>query len=212
MQNAFALYNWALTIKDGYTAWPIGLPNPIDHHKITSIEKAYCGHANAVFTFAMAYLLFHEFAHLSCHHDDIARLYSLRGTRNLTSEEVMSIKSTENEADLFALGMLHKIDDDERFKINASLGVLTAVISMLFAERSIQSVEKHSHPDTDERIRRAITFFQFEDRKHSDYMYHLACNACLLFFYKNDIQWDDFVFDDIEDYFCRILEVFDRYK
>jgi hypothetical protein len=212
LQNAFTLFDWALSLSQGFNPWPLHLPNPIDHSRVTQEEKEFCGHANAIFTFAMAYLLYHEFAHLSCHHDQIAVLYSEGQHRTLSEEENSIIRSAESEADLFALEMLHKVDDKEDFKINASLGVITAVISMLFAERSVQSLQKERHPDTDERIKRAVDFFQFEERKHSDYMYHLACNACLLFFRKNGVPWNDYQFDTIEEYFAKILSVFDRYK
>jgi hypothetical protein len=212
LQNAFSLFNWAIGSKVNFNPIPDNLPQPTPRKGLSSIEIENCGHANSIFTFAISFLMYHEFAHLVLRHDDSASLYDERLRRKLTEEECLIIKATENEADVFALEMLFKEYDDEKFKINAALGITVAIISILFLEESVYRVQKTYHPDTDERIKRAIEYMRFDDKKHSDYIYQLICNACILFFNKIDVQWNDFEFETIEELFSKIMSEFDKYK
>jgi len=212
LKNALELFDWALSCRDNFHPIPDHLPQPTPKPSLSPIEIDFCGHANSIFTFSTSFLMYHEFAHLILKHDDSANLYFERLNRELSESEHATIKQTESEADNFALEMLFKEYDDEKYKINAALGISVAIISMLFLEKSIVKFNKPYHPDTDERISRAIHYFNFDEKKHSDYIYQFLCNAYILFFNKTGVIWDDHEFGTVEEYFERICSKIDEYK
>lgn len=66
--RAFNLFNWGVSIQKEWTDWDISLPNPQSCAELTDLEKSYICKVNNIFCHGVAFVLFHEFAHLNLDH------------------------------------------------------------------------------------------------------------------------------------------------
>ena len=66
MQKALKLFNWALSLRDRYSDWDLSLPNPERYN--SPEEEYYVPRVNSIFLDSVAYVLYHEYAHLVNNH------------------------------------------------------------------------------------------------------------------------------------------------
>lgn len=67
-ERAARLLDWAASLKNGHTDWPEGLSSPV--HQQDEDERDISLKVNGVFQQAVAFYLFHEFAHAQQGHLD----------------------------------------------------------------------------------------------------------------------------------------------
>lgn len=132
--EAFVLFNYGLSLINKYSQWDKKLPNPEEYDNSNeSIEQA-----NALFEYAVAFILAHEFAHIKHGHLD---MLSLR---------TKPPKYIEYEADEEASDLLINTISCEKDKAKMGFGLIVATTSSLFINNMLMS---SSHPAPDERLK-----------------------------------------------------------
>lgn len=109
LQRAKLLFDWSISLTSEYSDWDELLPNPRIYND--EREQFYGEKVNAIFQDSVAYLMFHEFAHLTQGHES----FFLGACLGEISEEDLAERiQMENEADQYAFSMLVKDTDDEK--------------------------------------------------------------------------------------------------
>ncbi|MFT6961750.1 MAG: hypothetical protein ACJAWV_001471 [Flammeovirgaceae bacterium] len=115
------------------------LPNPFNN-----VNNEYVGFANAIYSYGMTFILFHEYSHFTLNH-------------------VESNVNNEKNADSSAYWtMVCDIDDKE--EKTAILGILTALTALIFLDSTL--IGGQTHPDGDDRI---LDVLQNLDSEYDNY-------------------------------------------
>lgn len=146
--QAREILQYAQNLLSFYKKWDISkLPNP-NVDDITDGKKLV-GVTNAIFWYAINYILYHEFAHKVLGHIDA--IEKLRSRKEEPSSELLN--QFEKEDDLFALErvMEHELVKNTKHVFSVQVGILAALSSIMFTSNTSQGGK--AHPDPDNRIK-----------------------------------------------------------
>lgn len=136
IREAQSLFDYGISLIAVFSTWDKSLPNPESYDESNSF---YIERTNAVFTYALNFILCHEFIHVEREHID-RKLVS-----SITDHESIEF---EKEADHKAIELILAGVSPERRK-TAIAGILIGLCSLLYFKSETLS---NSHPDTDKRI------------------------------------------------------------
>lgn len=171
-QRAAHLLDWASSLKHGYTPWPQGLPSPV--HQRDEEERELCLKANGVFQQAVAFYLFHEFAHVQQGH--LAFMAAAPGEQ----ADPNIVLEMEKEADDFAYRMIVSHDDDEEALRRNAWPILAAVLSSFYLIHGPQEVYQERHPHLHQRVAHMLAKLNFPEGQSQDYYHYLASTVLKL--------------------------------
>jgi hypothetical protein len=184
--EAFVLFNYGLSLINCYTKWNESLPNPENYDD----SNLYIEKANAIFEYAVAFILAHEFAHLK------------HGHIGLNKE-----KGYENEADLEASELLSNTISNDEEKTKIGFGLLIATTSTLFIDNTLQSP---THPDKDDRIKNVLEKLDLDE---IDNLWGLACLVFTLWKHSHDYNLKEpYKISNYKFLFNYYLEQLDEFK
>lgn len=168
--RAAALLSSASTLRQRYSAWPTTLPSPI--HSESDDEHNYALKTTGIFQQSVAFLLFHEFGHLSQGHFNAVDQSDTREARATAIE-------LEREADDFAFRTLISTDDDEPTLARKAWAILAAALSSLYLVDGLVNLFQRRHPHLHHRVADFLSKLNFHDQKNKDY-YNYLCATVLL--------------------------------
>ncbi|WP_442682174.1 phage exclusion protein Lit family protein [Stenotrophomonas sp. JC08] len=171
-ERAARLLDWAASLKHGYTPWPQGLPSPA--HQKDEEEREICLKANSVFQQAVAFYLFHEFAHAQQGHLGFITAGSGEGL------DPNSVLEMEKEADDFAYRMIVSHDDDEETLRHKAWPILAAVLSSFYLIHGPQEVYQERHPHLHQRVAHMLAKLNLPEGQSQDYYHYLASTVLKL--------------------------------
>lgn len=119
LDQAEGLYHWGIGLKEAYTRWPEGMPNPTLHDANSTVNTV-----NQIFLYAMDFIMCHEFAHID------------KAPQQGTPIE------QEQEADDVAFDLLLRGRDGKNDTI-IYLGVIMALACLLLLNPSAKDSETH---------------------------------------------------------------------
>jgi hypothetical protein len=132
------LFQYGKSLITVYSPWDKSyFPNPEEYSKE---DEFYVLRANGLFTYAVNFILCHEFAHVEQEHIDTVKKRKVDDTER---------KLFEKEADDRAIELMLSGKDGENDK-SLEFGVLIGLASMLFFRKTTYGGDHH--PDTDNRI------------------------------------------------------------
>lgn len=207
-QDAIQIFNWVLSVRKQFTAYPKTLPRPDNADAYGDKIKSFIGNANAIYSRAVSFIMAHEFAHLTNKHDEVATL-KLKG-KDLIDSEIAIIQEAEKEADNYALDYCLNDNDSLEEKITTGYALISVVLSdLLFC--NISTVSKRYHTDVDDRLNFVFQKMNIP-KKELDCIYHFACNICLQFFDREKIPVTKVSYVDVQNCFSDFLDIFEKYK
>ncbi|MBD8636716.1 phage exclusion protein Lit family protein [Stenotrophomonas sp. CFBP 13725] len=165
-ERAARLLDWAASLKYGYTPWPQGLPSP--EHQQDEEERDLCLKANGVFQHAVAFYLFHEFAHAQQGH---LGFMTVAPCEDLDPNSVLEM---EKEADDFAYRMIVSHEDDEGALRSKAWPILAAVLSSFYLIHDPHEVYQERHPHLHQRVAQMLAKLNFPKGQSQDYYHYLA--------------------------------------
>lgn len=198
--RARSLYIWSLSLPKQITDWDMSLPNPANY--IDNIppkngysdlyvqEKMYAEKTNALFQDAVAFLMYHEFAHIYLEHFSVYQLLKKIPKNELTIGEYAEFIQMENDADRYAADMVLKKLSGEKQKLVSSLPVLMVMCSTIQILDTPMNIQQSSHPNVDNRLLHIIQHFGLNEEESSFYTKQYAC-FCItqfMFFYDHNIS------------------------
>jgi hypothetical protein len=207
LQRAKILFDWAISLTDKYSEWNEKLPNPRTHN--SDEEKFYAEKVNAIFQSAIAYLMFHEFAHLTLNHDSF---FIGIDVCDMSESELADRIQIENEADHYAFNMIINDQYNEKQQYVKGLSVLFVMCSSLLIPSKVRSVKQDIHPDLDNRIVSVLQSLNLRTEKDQFYCWHLGDFAIRLFLLKHDIDIPADEFETAQDAFFSHLKRLDDIK
>lgn len=207
LQRAKALFDWSVSLTDKYIEWDESLPNPRTHH--SEQEKFFSEKVNGIFQDAVAYLMFHEFAHLTQKHDSFFLGVDMRG---LSTTELAERIQIENEADQYAFDMLIKATDDEKQKWIKGLSILFVMCSALLIVPQKHNIKQRTHPDLDNRLLNILIKLDLKTEKAQFYCWYLCGFAVRFFLLKHAVEVPNGKYETAQDAFFSYLEELDNIK
>lgn len=144
IRDADRLYRYGVGLVRKFIPWDTAnLPNPEDYDP----ADIYIEKTNAVFSYAMVFILCHEFAHIDRGHLDD---YIPAADRPLA----------EMEADTQAVQTMLRGATDKNKKATYGMGMLLGFCSLLTLQRELES---STHPHLGERIERVLRAQELDD-------------------------------------------------
>jgi len=207
LQRAKLLFDWSISLTSEYSEWDEGLPNPRKHN--SEEEKFYVEKVNRIFQDSVAYLMFHEFAHLTLNHDSFFLGVDMK---NLSDTDVADQIQIENEADQFAFNMLIKEQDDENQKLVKGLSVLLVTCSALLITTTAQTVKQKSHPDLDQRMLNVLLNLNLATEEAQFYCWYLCGFSIRFYLIKHNIDVSTGEYETAQDAFFSYLDLLDEIK
>jgi Peptidase U49 len=207
LQRAKILFDWAISLTDEHSDWDEKLPNPRTHN--SDEERFYAEKVNAIFQSAVAYLMFHEFAHLTQNHDSFFIGIDMGAMSEADLAERIQI---ENEADQYAFNMIINDQDNEKQRWVKGLSVLFVMCSALLITSKAQSVKQDTHPDLDNRILSVLQSLNLKTEEAQFYCWYLCGFAIRFFLLKHDIDIPADEYETAQDAFFSYLERLDDIK
>lgn len=186
IQNAFKLFDWAITLVNEYSDHDSNLPNPDKPNN--DEEKFYVEKTNSIFQVAIAYIMYHEYMHL---------IYDHKYDKNDDAYN----KELEKEADSYARKFI--MDNEENqddFQIGLSI-VIANVIPLFICNSS--NILSKDHPDADVRIIGSLDYLGNEFPQ-IDAIKGIVSLAIEIFFRRNDIPFEVKHADDIN----KLLDIY----
>ena len=153
-QKAYGIINYALNLRNQYIPWPSLMLNPL-------LQEQYSRDVDVIFGYAMAYIYFHEYAHIKNGH-----------SRNVADD--ISIEQ-EREADQFALETIVGPLDDDAKQRDYGIGIGCAGLAMLYAVHSPRHLSQRRHPDVDVRLSNSLEYLCIHGNEPKYYLYKLMC-------------------------------------
>lgn len=171
-ERAARLLDWAASLKEGYSEWPAGLPSP--EHQQDEEERSVSLKANGVFQQAIAFYLFHEFAHAQQGHLNFM-------TADADAEvDVQSVIEMEKEADDFAYRVMVSTDDHEDALATKAWPIVSAVLSSFYLIHGPQGVYQERHPHLHVRVAHLLAKLNFPAGRNQDYYHYLSSTVLKL--------------------------------
>ena len=195
--RALALLSWAMQIGTQYQPWPKELPSPTTY--VDTKEQWYGEKANLVFQQAVAYLLAHEYAHITSGHLEI--LSGLDSTSPIHIE-------MEKEADIKAFEIAVGHDNGDGEWLSRPYAAVCAVLSSFcMIGRTPALLGPRTHPALHHRLNHLLSALNFQTEERKVYFCTLSALALEQFFpYAHDLRGGP-LFDTGEDW---LQDVFDR--
>lgn len=207
LTRAKALYDWSISLSNKKTQWDLNLPNPQKHSN--DLEKFYAEKVNGIFQKSVAYVLFHEYCHLTQGHESYYLGFKLCDLSELDYTDRIQI---ENEADNFALNMIIKSSDDEKMRWINGLSILFVKCSSLLLTNSPKGIKQRSHPDLDSRLHTALVRLDLKSEQSQFYCWYLCCMAVNFYLLKHGINHNQQTYETAEECFFAYLDQLDKIK
>jgi len=207
LKRAKLLFDWSISLTNSYSEWNENLPNPRTHS--SDKEKFYAEKVNGIFQYAVAYLMFHEFAHLTQKHDSFFLGVNMS---NLSEAEVAERVQIENEADQYAFNMLIKEQDDEKQRWVKGLSILLVICSALLITSTAQSVKQTSHPDLDQRMLNVLQGLNLATEESQFYCWYLCSFSIRFYLIKHNIEVAAGEYETAQETFFSYLDLLDEIK
>ena len=207
LKRAKLLFDWSVSLGTKYSQWDENLPNPKKHN--STEEKFYAEKVNGIFQSAVAFLMYHEFSHLTQGHDSF-----FLGVKacDLDDSAISERIQIENEADAFAFDMLISEQDDEKQRWIKGLSILFVICSAVLIVPSANSIEQKMHPDLDQRMLNFLHRLNLETDEAQFYCWYLCSFAIRFYLLKHDIAENPKTYETAQDAFFSYLEVLDQIK
>jgi len=199
LQKALKLLNWAISLKNKFSDWPLDLPNP-EHYEES--DQFYIEKVNAIFLDAITFCFLHELSHAINGHLDNAR------TRGKVSDADNIDKEMENEADNYAISLMLNNTYDEIHKLRIGYACTLAMCACL-PLTSKKKLASSTHPDIDTRIVNLIDKFGVENPNHMLLFKSTLLNTFIVFrnIHELSISTDlDKNIDELIDHFLYEFE------
>jgi len=188
IKETYNLINWALTLRYEYSDWPDSLPSP-------TRKDVFCKDTNALFSYALSYIYFHEYAHNKLDHSS---------SKNKIEQE--------KEADDFARDIMMKACLNETKKRNIGIGIGSAGISLLFAIKKGKQIIQSDHPELDIRLTRSLSKINIQGDEEKYYLYKLLTVGLSAFCRMYNISIPLHPFETVEDHYNCLLKLIEKYK
>jgi hypothetical protein len=195
--RALALLQWAMQIGTQYQPWHQDLPSPRTY--IDKEERLYGEKANLVFQQAVAYLLAHEYAHVTSGHLEV--FVGLDPASPIRIE-------MEKEADIKAFEIAIGHDNGEGEWLSRPYAAVCAVLSSFcMIGRTPALLGPRTHPALHHRLNHLLSALNFETEERKVYFCTLSALALEQFFpHEHDLSGGP-LFDTGKDW---LQDVFDR--
>ncbi|MBC6606945.1 hypothetical protein H8B13_08960 [Hymenobacter sp. BT188] len=174
VDNAYALFEYARSIVIFFDDWDLSLPNPEIYNET---EAQWIETINGVYSYAITFILQHEFSHSFLGHR--AKKDELKSSGATQSEQDALSRKHEWEADNMAIDALrrgYRLEDANGRVISTELtsqvGNLVGLCSLIFLSVSISS--STSHPSLADRIDSLIQTLQLTPESQ---LWGVACVA-----------------------------------
>ncbi|ADG93706.1 Peptidase U49, Lit peptidase [Arcobacter nitrofigilis DSM 7299] len=201
LNRANQLLSWSISLKDNYSDWNRNLPNPDIDYSIKNDETFYIEKINNLFQSSVAFLLYHEIAHLVNNHSSY-----YFGFNNENYEEIQEL---EKEADEYAFSML--IQDNEKNKIEKGLSIIIIFCSALMLSNK-SNLKQKKHPDIDQRLLTILNKLNFDEIENEFYVYYLGSYILQMYFQKENIAFKQETCDTHKELFFKYLAQVDEIK
>ena len=210
LNRAYKLFEWSISLVDKITPWDIKLPNPKIHHN--DCEKFFAEKVNALFQNSVAYILYHEYAHLTLGHDCYYLGRNKFDMESLSEEEISTFKQLEQEADLFAFDRVTDRANHGVKRLIDGLPIFMAICSSLFLLKKPTKIQQNKHPDLDLRLMNFLSELDLYEEDDRFYMYYFGCFAIIMFLRKHNIPPTPKNDNTAKDYFYNLLQDLDEIK
>lgn len=157
VSRAIDLLHWAISLKDGYSEWPIELANPESY---LESESHFVTRANVHFFEVISFFFYHEYSHLTLNH--LTTIESLKKKNKKREIERIELITLENEADANAVRLLLGSEPTELHTSRIAYSSILAICSTLFLKENPRHLVSSSHPDHDSRIVNMYQRFQLQ--------------------------------------------------
>lgn len=166
-RRALKLLEWAMQIGRQYQPWPKDLPSPKNY--IDKGEQLYGEKSNLVFQQAVAYLLAHEYAHITSGHYEVFLELDLESPIRIEMEKEADIKAFE-----IAVGP----DNGEGEWLSRPYAAVCAILSSycIFGDKPAFSQMK-THPVLHHRLNHLLSALNFESEEKKVYFCTLSALA-----------------------------------
>lgn len=202
------VFGWALEARYSAPEWLRGWPRP--DRPVTRDETDYVSRANGLYVNAAAYILLHEYAHVTLHHLDV-----VDGVDAEVHTEI------EADADAFAREALLDSGTEAGDDLSRRAGVIVAHCAMLFlavegdADRERAGrfrLKQASHPDLDDRLLHALKSLDPEEVGREDLLWTMAGCALQVFLVRSGRTPGDMEVGTAREWVDRLLEEVDALK
>jgi hypothetical protein len=139
------LFDWAIGLGVAHENWPQGLPIPGN-------QNQWCEETDALFLFAIRYIMYHEVAHLILHSNSAELLQRYKNGVS-SADDRRRFLNMERQADDYAIDTLLKSFPEESSRYMNLLGGAIALLSMFFLRIDDDLRGGFRHPDTDDRLK-----------------------------------------------------------
>lgn len=207
LQRAKLLFDWSISLTSEYSEWDEKLPNPKTHNN--EREQFYAEKVNAIFQDAVAYLMFHEFTHLTQGHESF---FLGIGLGERSEEDLAERIQMENEADQYAFSMLVKDMDDDKQRLVKGLSILFVMCSALLIVPRANSIKQATHPDLDSRLLNILFKLNLETEEAQFYCWYLCGFAIRFYLIKHNIEIETGEYETAQEAFFSYLEVLENVK
>ena len=210
LTRAHKLFLWSISLIDTYSPWDNKLPNPKIH--ANAQEQFYAEKVNGIFQDAVAFIMFHEFAHLTHGHDIY---YKLEDNTQEDKEKNYNLLEIEKEADNFAFDTLMKEYDDTSKQLTSIFAIQFVLTSSFLLEPNKSQTIQYSHPTLDNRLFYFLQKINTGKVEHDFYIKHISSIGLRMYLEKykilntyNKIN----EFDTVEDMINHYLETLDHFR
>ncbi|WPU96221.1 phage exclusion protein Lit family protein [Mucilaginibacter sabulilitoris] len=153
------MFEWAISLAESYSDWPQHFPNP--EQRGQRIVQA-----NALFLFAVRYLMYHEVGHLLLHSNSAAFLYEKYRLKQFSKDDSRRLTNMEIQADDYAIDLLLGISATEEARYMNMIGAAVVQVAGLFTLKDDDIRGGYTHPDIDVRLKRLAKRAVFDQQVH----------------------------------------------
>ncbi|MBS1651349.1 MAG: hypothetical protein JSU07_04985 [Bacteroidetes bacterium] len=175
--EALKLFDYGLSLIDNFTKWDKNLPNPEEYDDSKSF---YIERTNAVYLYAIDFILLHELGHVNLGHVD----ESLEAHKTGSYISSHQIKEDEYAADKYAINLLLKGRENPVYQKTIEFGLIAGFSSLIFLSSKLTS---KTHPDGDERIKIGLESLNLDE---TDNLWGIACLSLKLWTDKKGVTID----------------------
>jgi hypothetical protein len=206
LQRAKTLFDWSISLASNYSDWDESLPNPKIYY--CDKEKWYGEKINTLFQDAVAFVMFHEFAHLTQNHDSF--FFGVK-TNQLNNGERSERIQIENESDKVAFEALINSNADNE-KLLKGVSILLVYLSSILIVKEVAEIKQPVHPDIDNRIFHCLQQLNFTAEDDNFYCYYLCIFVIRFFLLKHNINHPPCEFETVQEAFNYYLNFLDKFK
>jgi len=175
--------NWGIRQNTMRTIWPDGVPYP-------SLEDEHVKATNELFLFVIRYLMYHEAAHLIYHYSSFQLVAKQSRREVLSDDEKRRMRNMEVQADEFAFDSVVLFPSEGPMQYMRALGAIIAQLSSLYLLSSANT-KGGSHPDYDDRIKRALKKGTVDEEPYNTYIHLTLVIGIQVFLHLHDDKYLD---------------------